>query len=127
MAESGQVRAKQEAFITVFLSTKSIMEAAKKAGVSDRTARRWLQEPAMQEALRTARTDIYQQSLQDLKKATQFAVALLVACLQENEASMSVRVRAAETILRHAIEIHSLQELEARIAELEALIKVRSA
>src|SRR5579864_9121801 len=53
----GQITPAQEAFIDAYLEDHFIKVAANEAGVSERTARRWLASPAIQAAIARVRQD----------------------------------------------------------------------
>ncbi len=125
--EQTPLTARQEAFIAALLTSPSVLAASKKAKIGEATAYRWLKEPHIQEAYQAAQQEVYQEGISALKGAARLAVNTLVSCLQCEETPVHVKVRAADIVLKQAIELHSIQELEARIAELEALVKERSA
>ncbi len=118
---------KQQTFIDAMLCSPSIAAAAQHAGIADKTARRWLALPHIKQAIEQARQEMFRASLAELKDAVRVAVQTLKSQMTDEESPASVRVRAAEIVLKNAIEVNALQELEAKIAELEEMIKHGSA
>lgn len=118
-----QLSARQEAFIAAMLQAPSIAAAAQLAEIADKTARRWLDLPEVQAALQAARRQMFSDGMTELKGAISLAVRTLVRLAKDDDTPASVRVRAAEILIRQGIEAHTVQELEARIAELEEMTK----
>ena len=125
-SEQQKTTPKQDVFIQALLAGNSIVTAAKIAGCNEKTAHAWLKLPHVQDAYRTAQRTVFDESLSHLMTDVQDACATLKTIMKDSEVSASVRVRAAQIILEQAIEIHKVSELEAKIAELEALVKERA-
>jgi hypothetical protein len=62
---------------------------------------------------------VFSQSVARLQQAAPAAATTLLKTLVEAGAPHSVRVRAAECILNHAMKAIVLEDIEARLAELE--------
>lgn len=115
----------RETAVAALLAHPTYQEAARAAGVSESTLARWLREPAFAAAVREARRRTLEQAIGALSAATAEAVATLRAMLgAEGE---SVRVRAAVAILEHALRGAETQDLEERIAALEAALEAKGA
>ena len=84
------------------------------------TAWRWLKDATFQAAYREARRAVVQQAITQVQHATGEAVETLRAVMQDSEAPASAKVSAAKTILETAVKAVELEDLEARIAALEA-------
>ena len=73
----------------------------------------------MEQAYRAARHATFSQSVARLQQAAPAAVTTLLKTLVDPAAPASVRVRAAECIMNHAIKAIELEDIEGRLAELE--------
>jgi phage terminase small subunit len=126
-AENSQLSTRQETFILALLSSSSIIEAARIARIAERTGRRWLKLAHVQQAYQAAQQEVFDDAITTLKLAMHDAVTLLRATLKDSEIPASTRVRAAQIILEHSLELHKIADLEARISELEQMVRGRRA
>ncbi|MGA7412226.1 MAG: hypothetical protein WBW33_17245 [Bryobacteraceae bacterium] len=110
---------KQEEAVAALLTQRNIEEAARTAGISTRTLMRWLQLPEFQAAYRAARRDAYSQAVARLQQGTSAAATILLKTMIEPGTPASVRVRAAEAIFNHAFKAIEIEDIEARVSELE--------
>lgn len=92
---------KQEQAIACLLAQPSIGEAARAAGVGERTLRRWLQDPGFLAAYRRARQEVVEGTIGRIQAATGTAVDTLLAVTREGKRDGD-RVRAAVALLDHA-------------------------
>ena len=111
---------KQDQIITALVSCASITEAAAQCGLAEVTVRRWLKQEAFQQAYRDARRQVVQQAIVQVQQATGEAVETLRQVMQDTDAPASARVSAAKAILDTAVKAVELEDLEMRIAALEA-------
>ena len=120
MSDSTQeLEPKKEAAIIALLSSRNIEEAAQVAGVDSRTIYRWLKEPAFDAEYRTARRNAYGQALARLHQIASAAVSTIAKIMVDQGTPASVRLRAADSVLAHVQKGIELQDLEARMAQLE--------
>ena len=120
--------ARAEKAISALLTTTSIGDAAQQAGVGERTLYRWLREDqAFQKAYRAAKRDGVAHATTLLQQAAATAVETLLAVMKDVEAPASARVAAAQAVLEQAFRGVEIEELESRIATLEAQKRERSA
>jgi len=110
---------KREEAIAALLTQRNIEEAARVTGVGAKTLLRWLKVPEFQAAYRQARRDVYSQSIARLQQGTSAAAATLLRTMIDPATPASVRVRAAEAIFNHAAKAIEIEDIEARVAELE--------
>src|SRR5712691_4010425 len=111
---------KQDAFISALLLAPRLADAAHTAGIGEVTAWRWLKDATFQQAYREARRAVVQHAIANVQKATSEAVETLRSVMQDDENPASARVSAAKAILETAVKAVELEDLEARIAALEA-------
>ena len=110
---------KQEEAILALLTQKNTEEAARSIGIGPKTLFRWQQIPEFRAALRKARRDAVAQSTARLQQATSAAATTLLKVMVDQATPASTKVRAAECILNHAQKAIELEDIEARVSELE--------
>ena len=110
---------KKDAAILALLSQRNIEEAARVAGVSARTLYRWMQEPDFDAAYRAARRAAFSQSTARLQQMCTAAVSTLGKIMVDPNAPAASRVRAADSVLDHAAKAIEIEDIEARVTELE--------
>lgn len=86
---------------------------------------RWLQEDGFRQRYRKARREAVSSAIARLQQAAASAVATLEETMKDAEAPFSARVTAARVILDMSLRAVELEDLEARISELEARIESR--
>jgi hypothetical protein len=120
MAARGSILGrKQEDAIAALLTQRNIEEAAKAAGIGARTLLRWLKLPEFQKAYREARRATFGQAIARLQQGTSAAATTLLKTLIDPATPASVRVRAAEAIFNHAAKAIEIEDIDARVTELE--------
>jgi hypothetical protein len=110
---------KQEDAIAALLTQRNVEEAARAAGVGVRTLLRWMKLPEFQSAYRQARRDAFGQAIARLQQGTSAAATTLLKVMIDPSAPVSVRVRAADSVLNHAAKAIEIEEIEARVTALE--------
>jgi hypothetical protein len=116
----GKVRTqKREEAIAALLTQRNVEEAARTAGIGTRTLLRWLKIPEFAAAYREARRQAFGQSIARLQQATSAAAATLMKIMVDPSAPASVRVRAADSIFNHPAKAIEIEDIEARVSELE--------
>ena len=110
---------KQEDAIVALLTQRNIEDAARTAGIGARTLLRWLKLPEFQNAYRQARREAFGQAVAQLQQGTAAAATTLLKVMIDPGTPASVRVRAADSIFSHAAKAIELEDIEARLSELE--------
>jgi hypothetical protein len=110
---------KQEEAIAALLTQRNIDEAAKATGVSPNTLLSWMKNPQFDAAYREARRQAFRQSVARLQQASSAAVTTLLKIMVDPTAPHSTRVRAADSVLDHSAKAIEIEDIEARVAELE--------
>ena len=116
---------RQQTFITALFEHNTIRAAAESVGVTDRTARRWLSDPEIIAALREAEAGALDAIQRGLTRLAQDAVGALADALTDDDAGVSVKVRAADLILQRLLQIREAVGIEERLSELEARLGER--
>src|SRR5271155_743521 len=110
---------KKEAALLALLSQRSVEEAARVTGVGLRTLYRWMKEPEFDAAYRDAKRAAFSQSIARLHQMASAAVTTLGKAMVDPSTPPATKVRAADSILDHTAKAIELEDLEARLAELE--------
>jgi hypothetical protein len=110
---------RRERAIQALLQCDTQKEAARTVGIGEVTLWRWMQEPEFNSAFREAKRRVLDEALTNLQKSARQAINALVSILEDQEKPASARVTAARTILETAVKTLQVEELEARVHELE--------
>ncbi len=111
---------KKEEAVAALLSSRSVEEAARVVGVNLSTLLRWLELPEFQDAYRKTRGEAVHQSVARMQQATGVAgITILKADDINPNVPAAVRLRAAECVFDRAIKGIELEDIEARLTELE--------
>ena len=110
---------KKEEAIVALLSQQSVELAARVVGIGTRTLLRWLQMPAFKAAYYKARRDAFGQATARLLQGSSLAVSTILRIMLDKDAPTASRLRAAESIVTHAGKAIEIEDIEARVAELE--------
>src|SRR5450759_5170625 len=83
------------------------------------TLLRWQKMPEFQAAYRQARRDAFGQATARLEQASGAAVSTLLKVMVDQNTPASTKVRAADCVLDRAGKAIEIEDIEARVAELE--------
>jgi len=110
---------KKEEAIAALLSQRNIEEAARFVNIGTKTLLLWLQLPEFDKAYREARRAAFSQSIARLQQASSAAAATLLKIMVDPTAPAASRIRAADSVLGHAAKAIEIEDIEARVSELE--------
>ena len=110
---------KKEETIAALLSQRNVEEAARFVNIGTKTLLRWLQLPEFDRAYREARRAAFSQSIARLQQASSAAAATLLKIMVDPTAPAASRIRAADSVLGHAAKAIEIEDIEARVSELE--------
>jgi hypothetical protein len=114
-----KVGPKQQEAILALLTSRNIEEAADAAKVPRRTLHRWLRDPAFDAAYRDAKRAAFSQAVARLHQMAGAAALTLGKVMADPQTPPSTKVRAADSILNHTAKAIELDDIEARVVELE--------
>jgi hypothetical protein len=114
---------KKEEAIAALLTQRNFEEAARAAGIGIQTLMRWLKLPEFQAAYREARRLAYSQSIARLQQASSAAAATFLKLMVDPNVPAAVRLRAADCVFAHAAKAIEIEDIEVRVAALEAAAK----
>lgn len=116
---------KQEAFVAAMLTAHSIEDAAREAGISKSTAVRWLKDGEIAEQYRQARREVMTQAVASLQSAAGQAVTALLELL--HSPVHMAKLGAARAILEFALHGTEVEDVGARLEQVEAALADREA
>lgn len=125
MAENGRLTPKRQAFVRALLTERDTRAAAAAAGIAERTAYRWVQDPDIQAAVTGAEGEALEAVTRGLLRLAGEAVATLGDAMEAEDASASARIRAADIVLGRLLQLREALTFEERLSALEAAIAMR--
>lgn len=114
-----KLKPKQQEAIAALLSNRSVDDAARAVKVTPRTLYRWQNEPDFDAAYRKARRAAFGQCVARLQQASSAAVSVMLKILADPSAPASARLRAADMVVTHSAKAIEIEDVEARVSELE--------
>jgi hypothetical protein len=112
----------QSRAIAFLVAGKTIEQAAQLAGVNPSTVHRWLKDDLFAAEYRTARRQAVDQSITMLQGMSQQAAHTLIDVLTDKNAPASTRLRAAQAVLDVCQRWTELDDVQQRLAALEAAL-----
>ena len=112
---------RKESAIIALCSTRSIEEASRTCKTPVRTLYRWLKEPDFDEAYRKARSAAFGQSVARLHYLSGAAVSTLGKVMLDPATPPAAKIRAADSILSHTAKAVEIEDLQARLTNLEMI------
>jgi hypothetical protein len=109
----------EEALLQALVCGVTVDNAARKAGVSERTAYRRLQDSKFRQRLAQLRLELIQRTAGMLTGAGLVSVKTLVDLQQDVAVAAAVRRRAARDVLEMGLKLRDHAEVEARLAAME--------
>jgi hypothetical protein len=107
-----------DALILALACGTPVEAAALKAGVSERTVYRRMQDPQFRQRIKATRSDMVERAASILTAANMQAVKTLLS-LQETSVSEAVRLGASKAVLEYSIRFREIADLEERLKALE--------
>jgi hypothetical protein len=118
-ANVSKLTPKQEQAVLALLTNQGVDNAARAVGIAPRTLYRWMNEPVFDKAYRKARRDAFGQGTARLQQASSAAVSSILKIMVDQHAAASTKLRAAELVLTHGAKAIEIEDVEARVSELE--------
>src|SRR5215467_6714139 len=110
---------KKEAAIAALLTQRNTEEAARAINVGQATLLRWMKDPEFDAAYRETRRLAFRQSVARLQQASSAAATTLLKVMLDPATPPAVKVRAADLIFSNGAKAIELEDMDARITELE--------
>jgi hypothetical protein len=112
-------------FASALLTTNTVADAARQAGISERTAFRYLEDPAVQAAVGRGLDDTLADATRQITAAVGKALSVLETILEDPSAPPTSRVAAARLILDAGPRYRQTLDLANRLAVVEDLQRSR--
>jgi hypothetical protein len=112
---------KQEQAVAALLTSRTVGQAARKVGISERTLRNWLADESFVRAFRAARKRILDHTIAQLQGASGRAVKTLIRNLSCGKPS--AEIRAALGILDKGLVGAEIADLAAELEQIKASLK----
>jgi hypothetical protein len=117
--------ARKARFAAALLATNTVADAARAAGISERTAFTYLEDPDVQSAVGRGLDDTLSDATLHVTAAVTKALAVLESILDDTSAPPSCRVAAARLILDAGPRYRQTLDLATRLAVVEDLQRSR--
>ena len=111
---------RKEKAVLALLVEPVIKRAAESVGISERTLRRWLDEPAFSQAVGNARRQSFAQGLSMAGLYVPMSIQTLAKTQQDPSAPHSAKVAAAQALLKFVRDGIEIDDLARRLAAVEA-------
>lgn len=112
-----------EKILGALLSQRSIRRAAGKLGCTQKTISDRLKKPEFRELYNAAKSEQLEAVCATLTSALCGAVSTLCDVMSDGKAPQSVRVSAADALLRHGLRYVEIGEIEKRLTALEQNVR----
>ncbi|MCS7256454.1 MAG: terminase small subunit [Thermomicrobium sp.] len=112
---------KQKRFALELVQSRTLTEAAQRAGISVSTAKRYKADPLVQRYIAELSHELLDALARRLRQLGIQAADVLEQAMAEGD-SWSVRLKAADVTLQRLLQVTELAELEERVAKLEELV-----
>ena len=116
---------KWEEAIASLLSQRNVEEAARAVGIGVNTLLRWQKVPEFAAAYRDARRAVCMQSIARLQQASTSAVSILWKVMIDPTTPPAIKARVAVSIIELAFKGMLVEDVEARVTELERPVSSR--
>jgi len=115
--ETNSLTRKQREAIPHLIGARSLEAGRKKAKLSKSTLYKWLQDETFKADLDRQREAIISEALDRLKASIGKAVEVLTGLMDAPE--KNIKIRACERVLEFFLKAKEIEEIEARLSELE--------
>lgn len=111
---------RQEKGIIALINETTVAGASRASGIGERTLHKWLKESNFNRCYRRARREAFSLSIAMTQRYAAVAVNNLAKIMNDPAAHNTARVSAATALLRYGRESIELDDLAARVDQLEA-------
>lgn len=113
-------RLNEEKLIAALLKHNTQRAAAAELGITERTVRRYMTDPAFMEKLNEQKRRILEKATDEIHAALTPSIKVLRDIVENKKAPKTAQVQAARTILEYSVKLGEYTDLDARITALEA-------
>jgi transposase-like protein len=120
---AGKLAVKKELAVAALISEPTISAAARKVGINRTTLLKWLKLPEFRESFNEAKRIVFGEAITQLQKGAWIASKSLVEIVEDKDVNASIKCTAASIILSNARSGIELDDLQERIARIEASLE----
>lgn len=113
------MRSDKERALSALLTSDTKAEAARKAGISDRTLRSYLSDPAFSAEYERRKKKLLSDATRQMQQSMRIAVSTLRGIIQSQGSRDSDRISAARLILEYSLRYTEITDILSRIEDLE--------
>lgn len=114
------MKVSDEALIAALIKYGSHQKAAAELNISQNTITNRLKRNDFRKRYEAAKSALLQEAVDSMKAQLKGAVGTLTEVMNDKESPATVRVSAADSLLRHSIRYIEVAEIESRISKLES-------
>jgi hypothetical protein len=119
---SGNLTGKQSVFLSHLLTSKTIVDACKRAKIGRATYYQWLKDETFREALKTQRRALVDEAFDLLKDASIKAIENLIELTDER--NPSIKRLACKDVIEFNLKVKEVQEIEERLDRIERQVNL---
>lgn len=109
----------EERALSALLTSKTKLEAAEKAGITDRTMRRYFENPEFCQRYREAFAGVVQDATRRAQQLLNPALSTLQTVMEDEEIPAQARITAARSILEYSMKLCEQTDILDQLRELE--------
>ena len=112
---------RQQSALPIVAVSRTLAQAARDSGVSEKTLRKWLHDPAFRSELEHIREESWRLARKQLQAALPRCLAMLAEMAAEAE-DPAIRLRAIRTLLTYGVKFGELDSLADELRDLRAAL-----
>lgn len=109
----------KERALSALLTSKTKLEAAEKAGITDRTMRRYFENPEFCQRYREALAGVVQDATRRAQQLLEPALSTLQTVMEDEEIPAQARIAAAKSIIDYSLKLTEQADILEQLRELE--------
>lgn len=109
----------EERALSALLTSKTKLEAAEKAGITDRTMRRYFEDPEFCQRYREAFAGVVQDATRRAQQLLEPALSTLQTVMEDEEIPAQARITAAKSIIDYSLKLTEQADILEQLRELE--------
>lgn len=109
----------EERALSALLTSKTKLEAAEKAGITDRTMRRYFENPEFCQRYREAFAGVVQDATRRAQQLLEPALSTLQTVMEDEEIPAQARITAARSIIDYSLKLTEQADILEQLRELE--------
>lgn len=122
--ENPELSVKQQRFLAALIVGHTIVDSAKAAGISERTAHNWLDQPAFTQVYQDAKQAVFDEELRELKENKKLIREMLLKHINaEVEVTPSSQIQAAKLLLEQYIVAGEIAQIKEQLNELQETLQ----